>query len=108
MTSERKWLFNGPKFKTSGVDHCVPEEIQTAIWNYIETRRTHQVPLDYLQVFTLKPLQKQGIKFQLIECSQEVPEYREEILIPLAKPISEKLYVIDDVDHVTLLKASEY
>jgi len=109
MTSERKWLFNGPKFKTSGVDHYVSEEIQTAIWNYIEARRSSGgVPLDYLQVFTLKPLQKQGLSFQLIECFQEVPEYREEILIPMAEPIYEKLYIIDDIDHVVLLKANEY
>ena len=108
MPSEKKWLFNGPKFNTSGVDHYVPEEIQLAIWSYIESRRHQQIPLDYLQVFKLIPAQKDGVKLQVIECHQEVPEYRDEISIVCESPIYEKIFVIDDVDHVTMLLANEY
>lgn len=108
MRSEKKWLFNGPKFKTSGVDHYVPEEVQLAIWSYIESRRDHKIPLDYFQAFNLKPSKKDGVKVQLIECHQEVPEHRDELSVICEEPIYEKLFLIDDVDHVTLLLAKEY
>lgn len=105
--SKKKWLFSAPKYITPGVQN-VPEEVQMAIWNYIASRRTHQVPLDYLQVFALRPIQKEGLNFQLIECRQEVPEYRDEMIVSCEKPVFDKIFVIDDVDHVTMLLANEY
>ena len=109
MTSERKWLFNGPKYKTQGVDLHVSEKIQNAIWNYIATRKNSgKVPLDYLQIFNLRPSKAAMVDIQIIECVQEVPEYKEIISFPSELPIAEKLYAIDDIDHVTLLLSSEY
>ena len=109
MTSEKKWLFNDPKFKTSGVDHYVSEKIQTAIWNYIEARRSSGgVPLDYLQVFTLRSKKEEQVTIQIIDCSQEVPPYQFSIAFPSNSPIEEKIFVIDDVDHQTMLLAREY
>lgn len=108
MSSEKKWLFRGHQYKTSGVDHYVPQEVQLAIWSYIDSRRNQQIPFDYLLVFELKPSQKDGVKMQLIDCHQEVPEHRDEISVICEEPISEKLFLIDDIDHVTLLLATEY
>jgi len=108
MSNEKKWLFNSPKFKTSGVDHCVPEKVQLAIWSYIESRRHQQVPLDYLQVFTLRSEKKETVIMQIIECSQEVPPYQFTISFPTNAPIDDKIFVIDDVDHQTMLLAREY
>ena len=59
---------------------------------------------DYLQVFELKPV---GC-LQSITHSSEEPEYHMEYLLPLDTPIKEKLYIIDDGDHSTMLLASEY
>ena len=108
MSSEKKWLFSAPKFKTSGVENCVPEKVQLAIWSYIESRRNQQVPLDYLQVFTLRSKKEGPVTMQIIECSQEVPPYQFSIEFPSNSPIEEKIFVIDDVDHQTMLLAREY
>jgi hypothetical protein len=61
-------------------------------------------PRDYLQVFQLKPV---GI-LQSITHSSEEPEYHMEYLLPLDTSIKEKLYIIDDGDHSTMLLSSEY
>ena len=45
---------------------------------------------------------------QSITHSSEEPEYHMEYLIPSENPITEKLYVIDDGDHSTMLLSSEY
>lgn len=48
-----------------------------------------------------------------VRCYSE-PDYKEykhiyeEYMIPLDAPITEKLYIIDDGDHSTMLLASEY
>ena len=61
-------------------------------------------PRDYFQVFELKP----AGNLQSITHTSEKPEYRMEYLIPTDSPITEKLYIIDDGDHSTMLLASEY
>ena len=45
---------------------------------------------------------------QSITHTSEEPEYRMEYLIPSDALITEKLYIIDDGDHSTMLLASEY
>ena len=45
---------------------------------------------------------------QQIIHESEQPIYKKVYLIPTDKPITEKLYVIDDEDHSTMLLASEY
>lgn len=107
--NSEKWLFNGPKYKTQGVDLHVSETIQTAIWNYISTRKdSGNIPLDYLQVFTLRSKKEGPVTMQIIECSQEVPPYKFSISFPSNAPIEDKIFVIDDVDHQTMLLAREY
>jgi hypothetical protein len=55
-------------------------------------------------VFELKPARN----LQSITHTSEKPEYRMEYLFPTDSPITEKLYIIDDGDHSTMLLASEY
>ena len=61
-------------------------------------------PRDYFQVFVMKP----AGNLQSITHTSEKPEYRMEYLFPADSPITEKLYIIDDGDHSTMLPASEY
>ena len=65
-----------------------------------------QMPVDkdYLQVFYLSSDNgKQKIKH-----SQEAPEYTKEYVFDTGIPITEKIFVIDDETHSTMLLASEY
>ena len=89
------------RFLTCGVDETIPLELQLFMWECIERM---PAPKDYLQVFELKPV---GC-LQSITHSSEEPEYRMEYLLPLDTPIKEKLYIIDDGTHTTMLLSSEY
>ena len=94
MTEKNRYL-------TCGVDSTIPLELQLFLWDCVDRLPE---PKDYLQVFELKPVGR----LQSITHSSEEPEYRMEYLLPLDTPITEKLYIIDDGDHSTMLLASEY
>ncbi len=92
---------NTKRFLTCGVDSTIPLELQLFLWECVEHM---PAPKDYLQVFELKPVGK----LQSITHSSEEPNYRMEYLLPLDTPIADKVYIIDDGDHSTMLLASEY
>ena len=89
------------RYLTCGVDSTIPLELQLFLWECVDRLPE---PKDYLQVFELKP----SGSMQSITHTSEEPEYRMEYLIPSDTPITEKLYIIDDGDHSTMLLASEY
>ena len=89
------------RYLTCGVDAIIPLELQLFLWKCIDRLPE---PKDYLQVFELKP----SGSMQSITHTSEQPEYCMEYLIPSDAPITEKLYIIDDGDHSTMLLASEY
>ena len=89
------------RYLTCGVDQTIPLELQIFMWDCVERL---PAPKDYLQVFDLKPV---GV-LQSIMHSSEVPAYKMEYIIPMENPIAEKVYVIDDGDHSTMLLANEY
>ena len=94
-------MFNNSRYLTCGIDSTIPIELQLFLWDCVERM---PAPKDYLQVFNLKPVGK----LQSITHNSEEPEYRMEYLLPSDAPISEKIYIIDDGDHTTMLLASEY
>lgn len=94
-------MFDNNRYLTCGVDSLIPLDLQLFLWDCVERM---PAPKDYLQVFELSA----AGPMQSITHSSEVPEYRMTYLIPSAAPITEKLYVIDDGDHSTMLLAEEY
>ena len=94
-------IFDNKKYITCGVDEKIPPLLQVIMWELI-----NQMPVDkdYLQVFSLSCENgKQRIKH-----SQEEPEYENEYVFDTGTAITEKIFVIDDVAHSTMLLASEY
>lgn len=89
------------RYLTCGVDSTIPLELQLFLWECVERM---PAPKDYLQVFELKPVGK----LQSITHSSEEPNYHMEYLLLLDTPIADKVYIIDDGDHSTMLLASEY
>lgn len=83
------------------MDSTIPHELQLFLWNCVDRLPE---PKDHLQIFDLKPV---GIMQSITHRSEE-PEYRMEYLLPSDAPITEKLYIIDDGDHSTMLLATEY
>lgn len=62
------------------------------------------VDKDYLQVFSLSSDNGR----QRIIHSQEIPEYQKEYVLNVGSPVTEKIFVIDDQTHSTMLLANEY
>ena len=76
-------------------------ELQLFLWNCID-----QLPKerDYFQVFKLDVANGK----HHIHHFSEQPEYSQDYMIDLANPVNQKVYVIDDIDHSTMLLAEEY
>ena len=75
----------------------------------IEALKTKIEKLDYLQVFELKTkYDADGKKKQNIRHFQEEPPYESVIVLECEEPLNQKIYVIDDETHSTMLLAEEY
>ena len=94
-------MFNNKRYLTCGVDSAIPIELQLFLWECVDSMPE---PRDYLQVFELSA----SGPMQSIVHSSEEPEYRKVYMIPSDAPITEKMYIIDDGDHSTMLLANEY
>ena len=94
-------MFNNKRYLSRGVDATIPIELQLFLWACIDQLPE---PHDYLQIFDLE----QVGNMQSITHRSEQPEYHKVYLFPSEKPITEKIYVIDDSTHSTMILASEY
>ncbi|MBR6982998.1 MAG: DUF960 domain-containing protein [Ruminococcus sp.] len=94
-------MFDNSRYLTCGVDSTIPIELQLFMWACIDLLPE---PRDYLQIFDLE----QVGDIQSIAHRSEQPEYQKVYLLPSEKPITEKIYVIDDSTHSTMILASEY
>ena len=94
-------MFQNKRFLTRGVQAEIPIELQLFLWHCIDQLPEEQ---DYFQVFALKEIDGK----QHIHHFSEQPEYSKEYQISTEKPITAKVYVIDDIDHSTMLLAEEY
>lgn len=105
---EHKYTFNpGNRYLTRGVSETIPLEIQLFIWSEIDNVVKNE-KVDYLQVFEFS-VKENHIE---IEHRQEDPEYKK---IYKIKKMDEyisldkiKIFVIDDIDHSTMLLSDEY
>ena len=98
------------RYVTGGIDQRVPQELQCLIWTSVDMRvLLANEKIDYLQVFTFKKIDEEILS---LHHEQEQPpilnvhytNYRPEY----EEIINEKIYVIDDGDHSTMLFAYEY
>ena len=103
------YTFSGSRYVTSGVAENFPIELQAALFSAIEQMREKvSGQLDYLQVFEIATEIKVQKKFLHIYHMQECPEANLEYFIPTDVEVNGRAYMIDDVDHITLLLAEEY
>ena len=94
-------MFKNQLYITRGVQAEIPLELQFFMWECIDRLPEER---DYFQVFKLESFN--GI--QKITHFSEQPEYHMEYLIPTDKPITAKVYIIDNYDYSTMLLSSEY
>ena len=103
------YTFSGSRYVTKGVAENFPIELQAALFSAIEQMREKVCgQLDYLQVFEIVTEFKGQKKFLHIYHMQECPEAKLEYFIPTDDEVNGRAYMIDDVDHITLMLAEEY
>ena len=98
------------RYITCGIDQRLPQDLQRLIWTSIDMRMLFaDEKIDYLQVFTFKKID--GEILALHHEQEEPPllnvhytNYRPEY----DEILHEKIFVIDDGDHSTMLFAYEY
>lgn len=103
-----KYTFNpSTRYITRGISEVIPLEIQFLMWNEVD-KVVKMEKVDYLQVFEF------NVKGNHIEMEhrQEEPEYKQTIHLKKVESYlcldKVKVFVIDDLDHSTMLLASEY
>jgi hypothetical protein len=104
-----KYTFNAStRYMTKGISEQVPLELQLFMWSEIDKLVLRSESVDYLQVFEI------SIKENYIELEhrQEVPSYQKIHKLKRLKDDDAldqvKIFVIDDIDHSTMLLAIEY
>lgn len=95
-------MFNKDRYITIGVNESIEIELQRLLWNMIDTI---EVEKDYLQIFDIIPVNNKTTK---IVHRQEVPEYRKEYKIEHKIDNALKVFIIDSIDHSTMMCMEEY
>ena len=101
-----KYMFNGRKYVTKGIDETLPPEIQLFLFSCIDAMCIKtDGNLDYLQVFTLETVKNDDILLLHIHQKQEIPEGSIEYILSIDTEIHCKVFLIDDIEIVTMLLA---
>ena len=97
-----KKRFQNKRLITLGVYERIPEPLQLLLWLMADDL----VEQDYLQIFDLQKTMD-GV---LISHSQEVPPYENVVKVQCQMEFGfkERVYIIDDETHSTMLLAEEY
>ena len=97
------------RYITRGINEQVPVNLQMLLWDKVDRVVSSTLPADYLQMFTFEKTKENKL---LIYHKQEQPMLEASFEIPLnsqnEKLIGKKVYIIDDIDHSTMLFADEY
>lgn len=102
------YRFDGNKYITSGIEAEIPLAIQIMMFESLALMERKAGELDRLQVFRLTTTEKDGTFLLNIRHEQEIPEASMDYFMPVDEAVNAKVYIIDDVDYVTMLLAEEY
>ena len=102
------YKFDSKRYITKGVLEEIPAVIQILLFQSIDIMREKVNELDWLQVMKLEGITQDGISLLHVTHNPEVPEGHVEYFLSFDFEGKQTIYVIDDVDHVTMLLSSEY
>lgn len=105
----KEYTFSGTRYMTRGITNDTPAVLVMYLWGLIEERKKNKdIPMDYFQVFELKTERLNNKERLIITHHQEVPPCKEIHSISSYTKTTGKIFVIDDIDHVTMLWSHEY
>ena len=97
-------MFENHRYMTRGFQQEIPLELQLTIFQLIDELNI-KGNMDYLQVFQLEA---ENEFIQRLEHRSESPEYKKKYRFVFTRPVTAKVFVIDDGDHTTAMLAEEY
>lgn len=97
--------FTGKKYVSKGINERLPAVLVVYLFQLIDEKKKLSMPMDYLQIFDLK---SQGASMLSVTHRQEEPGYVKKHLLSYDLIIEDKIYVIDDGSHTTMMWADEY
>lgn len=96
------------RYITRGISEELPLELQMVLWGIIDDHIKTTKTVDYLQIFQMS---KNSMNLEITH-TQEEPKHNKTYLYPMKESyqdiINRKIYVIDDIDHSTMLWSNEY
>ncbi len=99
------------RFMTQGIEQKVDDIINLRLWCMIDELSKSEVEVDYLQIFNVKSFtdNKGNKKVEIIH-KQEQPTYEKIVVLDNVTDIkiSEKIFVIDSGNYITMMLAEEY
>lgn len=107
-------MIQSDKYLTIGVQSDIDIKLQIIMWLLLAELKAHDdIEEDYLQVFDLKPIEKDNTHYQQVIHHQEVPSYEFSFAYEEKNPITEKVFIIrssheDGTPYYTMLLSSEY
>ena len=96
------------RYVTKGVQLELPPEMQIILWSMVDENIKKGLPMDYLQIFELKPVYLDDIKMQEISHKQEQPRRTNTFAFETDNPISAKIFIIDSIEYSTMMFNYEY
>ncbi len=103
------YKFDGQKYVTKGITETLSPDVQLFLFMCVEIMHGKTAgQLDYLQVFKIDTSGEGDSRMLHIRHEQEQPDTKMDYVLPVNEEINCKVYIIDDIDHVTMLLAEEY
>jgi hypothetical protein len=103
-------MFTSERCATRGINNKLGLDLQLLLWLLIDKRKEKGVEVDYLQVFELAVIQKDGIAIQSVIHKQEVPPASDTYYFPLLveESINGTVWAIDSEEYCMMLLPEEY
>ena len=103
-------MFDSPnRYATRGISERLPIQLFVQLWMSVDIQKNAGFVLDYLQIFKFEKVSDTVLA---IRHEQEQPERKTVIYCEYQSDfeniLNEKIYIIDDGDHSTMLFADEY
>ena len=107
--NKTKYKFDkNSRYMTKGINSDMPLEIQILLWSMVDQLVEGEVAADYLQVFKFH----QENQRLIIKHGQEQPDYSNKYTLKMKEDfkvlVGKTVYIIDDLDHSTMLFSTEY
>ncbi|MEN6411941.1 MAG: DUF960 family protein [Veillonellales bacterium] len=103
-------MFTAKRYATRGITEKLGLDLQLLLWSLIDRRKKTGIEVDYLQVFELSVIQKNGVAIQSVIHKQEIPPANDIYYFPLLveERVQGTVWAMDSEEYCMMLLPEEY